>query len=903
MKNKESKINNELQENSEEKKSLQSNNNNAEEKIILNNELLSSLFNNTPNFEKKYKNEELNKFKDEILNYLSERNQHYISLIKHFQNKQQENKREFLTKVNTISQNYNSILSSQASLNNKIEKISSFELFINKTNDQLITHEIRLNNLSSDFIKTTQKYDKIYLDNLELPGYIGKFAKYKNCQVFFENIIREIDKMNQYKEKNNLDNKAYKEKLDGIIKSFNLLIKNNNESQMKYIKQSNEKCLKDCKEFNDQLNNRICDLRVENAKYSIELMKKNDEMNKEWQKILEIKDNLMNLINEKINNFSKIFYANNNSFNEFKKEFEEFKTKINDIIIFFKEIKNDKDNNINTNLINNSTNNLNGCFISSALPLEKKNFKNFPRKFFKRAKTKNKYLEKKQFLKNISTLNANRNNTQLDYDNKKCNIVNIERLEDNMLVLNKEKHKKRNIGNSLHKEKTFNSIDKKYNIDNQSKRTIHGFKEPRSGKINTKIEINSHNKILNIDIFKNEKLKDSQIKANENTDNINNDLIREYSSNKKDEKLSVHKSFKKVEKIILESNKSAQSEDIDNSKLNDNISNLNTTNDINYSVNKFVLNEDLNKHNNNHVIKELASELEQSTNKKDKLNSNKKKIENNFKLVCNRISPLNINKNKENKDNSIFENNNQIENENKIFSERIKLNTMSTEKTEEQKDVININNIGPLYVNQNDLNSINKKIGIFDKKLIDLETLLKQKMAEFLKQFDNLQNTCYYLLNYNKSIDKKFKRNDCIMNLTPKINLTDPSDSINNFIKVNNSNDDYFIHSHSVKKMAPIVEIDPNNLQLSPSPSRNENAFLSNRRSKDKDLNRIKENKKYFSNNFLDINIIKKNDNKENINSNNSKYIDYFQYKIHGKNMNNLDNNKWTNSNIKYDKS
>ena len=199
MKNKESKINNELQENSEEKKSLQSNNNNAEEKIILNNELLSSLFNNTPNFEKKYKNEELNKFKDEILNYLSERNQHYISLIKHFQNKQQENKREFLTKVNTISQNYNSILSSPASLNNKIEKISSFELFINKTNDQLITHEIRLNNLSSDFIKTTQKYDKIYLDNLELPGYIGKFAKYKNCQVFFENIIREIDKMNQYK--------------------------------------------------------------------------------------------------------------------------------------------------------------------------------------------------------------------------------------------------------------------------------------------------------------------------------------------------------------------------------------------------------------------------------------------------------------------------------------------------------------------------------------------------------------------------------------------------------------------------------------------------------------------------------------------------------------------------------
>jgi hypothetical protein len=312
-----------------------------------------------------------------------------MSLIRHFQDKQQDTKKEFLNKVNIIYQNYNSILSSQALLNNKIDKISNFELFINKTNDQLITHEIRLNNLSSDFIKSTQKYDKIYLDNLELPGYIGKFSKFKNCQAFFENIIREIDKMNQYKEKNNLDNKAYKEKLDGIIKSFSLLLKNNNESQLKYIKQLNDNCFKECKELNDQLNNRVCDLRIENAKYSIELVKKNEEMNKEWKKILEIKENLMNLINEKINNFSKIFYANNASFNAFKKEYEEFKVKINEIFIYFKEVKTDKENNnLVSNISNNSTNNLNGCFISSALPLEKKISKIFPENSSKEQKPK-----------------------------------------------------------------------------------------------------------------------------------------------------------------------------------------------------------------------------------------------------------------------------------------------------------------------------------------------------------------------------------------------------------------------------------------------------------------------------------------------------------------------------------
>ena len=279
--NKEEKIlDDEIQRNSkEELKQLPNNNSFDQEKIIISNELLSSLFKNPPNFEKKYENEELNKFKDEILFYLNERNQHYMSLINHFHDKIIESQKEYISQVNIISQNYNSILSSQASLNNKIDKISKFELFVNKTNDQIITHEIRLNNLSSDFIKSTQKYDKIYLDNLELPGYIGKFAKFKNCQAFFENIIKEIDKMNQYKEKNNMDLKSYKEKLDGIIKSFHLLVKNNHEAETKYIKQLNDKCYKECKDMNDLLNNRVCDLRIENAKYSMDLLKKKEEMN------------------------------------------------------------------------------------------------------------------------------------------------------------------------------------------------------------------------------------------------------------------------------------------------------------------------------------------------------------------------------------------------------------------------------------------------------------------------------------------------------------------------------------------------------------------------------------------------------------------------------------------------
>ena len=937
------------------------------EKVLLSNEYLSSIFKNPPIIEKKYQNEELNKFKDDILNYLYERNQHFMALINLFQDKILESKKEYMSQINIISQNYNSILSSQASLNNKIDKISNFELFINKTNDQLITHEIRINNLSSDFIKSTQKYDKIYLDNLELPGYIGKFAKFKNCQAFFENVIREIDKINQYKEKNNMDLKSYKEKLDSIIKSFHLLIKNNNDAQMKYIKQLNEKCFRECKDMNELLGNRVSDLRIENAKYSIELVKKNEEMNKEWKKILEIKDNLLNIVNEKINNIKTIFNANNNSFITIKNEFEEFKSKINEIIFFYKELKNDNSNinsNINLNLNNNSCNNYNGCFISNALPLEKKNFKNLPRKFSKRAKTKNKYLEKKQFIKNISNLNSNKyndiNKASNIFNEYKNNIIKIEKLEEansnhcNNIntIINKEKeNRKRNFGNSLNKEKTITSIERyKYNSDYLSKRNSNGFKEPRSCKNVTKIEIDSQNKI-NINGKKED--KDKSIIENRNEekndkDNDNNDSnknIKNSSSSstknreKEKEKIVIHKYSKKNKKSFLQSNKSSQSEDFENNNISNininsgNSNTLNTTNDINYSVystnsicnvNKFILNDNI-LDGNDKVIKELASELEQSTNKKDKLASNAKKIEDNFKVICNKISPLNLNKNNEEISikTIINENdeNSNINNNNAGLSENIKLNTVSTEKTEEtpKVNVINTfsninnacnanntnnvsgsnNNKCVININQNEYNSLNKKMDLFDKKLYDLESLLKEKIVEILLQIDNLQNVCYYSLKQKKAINQKMNNANFSMNanLNSNINITNPNEISNN-IKTVSSRDDYFIHSHSVKRIAPIIEIDPNNLQFSPSPNRNQNVVMSNKKSRDKNVN--KSNKFGYSNNYKDIKIFKKNENKENIRNDN---FDLTQFRILGKNTSILGVNKWINLNklIKYE--
>ena len=287
----------------------------------------------------KYKNEELNQFKDEILSYFKERENNLISKVNYYHShiESAEKKYEDINKI--IKLNYEEILSSQANLNNKLDKFKTYEQFVLKTNDNITSHEIRINNLREDFSKATQKYDKIYLDNLEVPGFIGRCAKYKNCQLFFSDVIKELNKLNNYKEKNNIDLKTYKDKLEKMIKTFKSMVDNNNEAQIKYINKLNEKNINECKNMIDVLGERVTELRLENSKYSVELINKTNKTIEQMNLLKEMKGQLLNEFYNQIEDYKNITNNIVKSFNEFKNEYSIIRKKFLELAEFIKDIR------------------------------------------------------------------------------------------------------------------------------------------------------------------------------------------------------------------------------------------------------------------------------------------------------------------------------------------------------------------------------------------------------------------------------------------------------------------------------------------------------------------------------------------------------------------------------------
>ena len=537
-------------------------------------------------FEKNYDNKDLNLFKEDILNYLNERDKSIFNLIKDYKEKIEKTENNYLELTKRISNNYSDILSSQAQINNRLDKLNSYESFSIKTNDQLISHEIRLNNLREDYNKSIQKYDKICLDNLELPGYIGKYSKYKNCQVFFDEVIKELNKLNSYREKNIIDLKAYKEKLEQIIKTFNSLVDNNNKSQIKYINEMNEKNNKECKILIDNLGERITDMRIENSRYAVELIGKSINLTKEWDKIQQVKEEIMGEFNDKIQDFKIVSNHTVDSFHEFKNEFTLIKRKFFELAEFIKDVRFRKNlgGDVKKKEIITIAKKITGKKSCVSIDKEKEkvlldfNFKN----------DKNEKIELRQ------SVSQEPGSKIKDYIK---GVTNVEEL--------KKDSKIHNLSSRKYKRKSKKDIHKHLgNINIKEDVVIR-----RKKKAPTVVSVPSNIKKINTS-------------KNENTENNSEESEKSDNNNS-------------LSNLIQYSNR--------NMKLSiEGIERKNTNYESNSNNNNRYLFKDVPIETNDKIINELASELE-ITNNKDK---NKPKEEDEkIQTSINKIEPMNINMN------------------------------------------------------------------------------------------------------------------------------------------------------------------------------------------------------------------------------------------------------------------
>ena len=245
------------------------------------------------------------------------------------------------------------------------EKIEDYETFKKKTESQLITHEIHLNETMKDLSNAKFKYDRIFLENLTVPGYIGQASQYKNVGEFLNYVISEISSLNSEKLQMKNDIKELKKKAENNIKDV-ISINNTTYKRCNEYTDKRDLILED--KFKNELkliNEKIMDLRIDNVKSAMNLEKKTGEFINEFDKILNLKNEVEEKVSSNINLFKKDAEIAIKRYNDMKIEFNKIKSRFGDIVDFIKDIRfGNKNyggltmNNYNKNTNNNHFNNL-----------------------------------------------------------------------------------------------------------------------------------------------------------------------------------------------------------------------------------------------------------------------------------------------------------------------------------------------------------------------------------------------------------------------------------------------------------------------------------------------------------------------------------------------------------------
>ena len=837
----------------------------------------SLLFNISGKYENIYKNKELNKFKDEILSYISERDNYYSEKIKSLNSRTDNNSKSIEQLSNIVKNNIDNILSMQTDVSTKLDKIKSYDSFMNKANDKLISHEIRINNMREDLSRSNQKYDKIYLENLEVPGYIGRASKYPNCKTFFIEIIKELDKFNKFKDKNMIDLYTYKEKLENIIKTFQTIVENNNDSQIKYITKLNDKINKNLLETMEE---KIKNVRIDNSIFSKDLIERTSELNILYDKINSIKENILKEFDKYSKEYKEKIEETNKLFDEYKVEYEIIRTKFFELADFIKKGKFTTNfiSTIGRKEINSISKKLNKDIKNKINPKDVKlmnNIEEIEKMDFKDKNT----------LDSKSNYNMNNNKRRIKFSKSQNNFNH----GNNLGKYKKSMGLTKNNGNNLDK----NSLDKEKKAFKLNHGSLFYYKgknltdvnstKNASNKKNTNIFKNTNLDLDNIITAKNNdgnyisiKNPKSERRSLRNTDDLIKKIKKEKINNKdnKEELIELKLTRRKKEKESRNNNNNdlSISESLI-SNINNSINTFSTTNEKNNSFNsininnnkigKFNLFEEANNNQNDKIIKEIASDLEQSTVKGKNFASNKKKIEENFKSICDKIQPVNLKLNNQNnleKIDEIKEKNNNVTNKSEqnttLFSYNINNNLENsnnnsisknnlgrnnkklkelielTEKLEENSNSIKTNINNSIKNNETNYNTIDKRMSIYDKKLDDLELFTKEQILEVINQLSLLKNNYYYLSNIiikkENNNSNPFKINDynTINNSHSRVNIFNKS---NNSIKKNNNENKNTLNltSNYFYKKMPTIEINSKISSITKKAQINEDINLS----------------------------------------------------------------------------
>ena len=341
------------------------------------------------------------------------------------------------------------------------EKVEALNAFKEESSDSIFKQRAKLNEFESRINKEIDRINNILSDSVIYTGIIGGNSKFKTFHDFIDFVLREIGEIALIKDKNGMDLRPFKKKIEQTVDAFRIQLNNifTKEMTNNAINQSEERMQNSLKLFDEKIKS----IKVENYSTNLNNANKLEELNtrlinlEKFQKNLELNSEIL-YIKKEINTIYEIL-RDLFSAPEVKKEVEK-KAKIYSGVKQYINGKLNADQLTSMKKFSYNKNDSNGK------TMEKNNStKISPFPSPEKVKIKNSFDRKKLFNNSES-----RNNDDLGYNTHLISSSNTEKIfiSQKGFLINKTNSKEIEENEKLINEKSQNE-DKKNYMNNKEK--------------------------------------------------------------------------------------------------------------------------------------------------------------------------------------------------------------------------------------------------------------------------------------------------------------------------------------------------------------------------------------------------------------------------------------------------
>ena len=343
------------------------------------------------------------------------------------------------------------------------EKVEALNAFKEESSDSIFKQRAKLNEFESRINKEIDRINNILSDSVIYPGFIGGNSKFKTFHDFIDFVLREIGEIALIKDKNGMDLRPFKKKIEQTVDAFRIQLNNifTKEMTNNAINQSEERMQNSLKLFDEKIKS----IKVENYSTNLNNANKLEELNtrlinlEKFQKNLELNSEIL-YIKKEINTIYEIL-RDLFSAPDVKKEVEK-KAKIYSGVKQYINGKLNADQLTSMKKFSYNKNDSNGK------TMEKNNStKISPFPSPEKVKIKNSFDRKKLFNNSES-----RNNDDLGYDTHLISSSNTEKIfiSQKGFLINKTNSKEIEDIEKLINEKSQNEDNKFSNFKNYEKK-------------------------------------------------------------------------------------------------------------------------------------------------------------------------------------------------------------------------------------------------------------------------------------------------------------------------------------------------------------------------------------------------------------------------------------------------